>query len=279
VSSRACKNLVSSAILLLSMLLDAGSSLVYAEIKLDAAFDATLLGLPIGKIIWVVELQDHRFKSVASGAISGFLRIFLDAQGDVVAHGTLSAGRPIASDFALKIAAGKWSDDVRIVFSGEKAREYVTTSPLPSPSPNQIPLTDASRVGVVDPMTALLVYVPGTGPTAVPEACQRTIAVFDGHTRYNLRLAFKRLDKVKTDYGYQGLAIVCSIKFFPLAGYDPEHFLVTYLAAHHDTEIWLAPLAGSRLMVPYRVTIPTPMGLGVLQATKFESLPAKSGAN
>jgi hypothetical protein len=27
-------------------------------------------------------------------------------------------------------------------------------------------------------------------------------------------------------------------------------FLVTYLAAQHDTEIWLAPLAGSRLVVP-----------------------------
>lgn len=110
----------------------------------------------------------------------------------------------------------------------------------------------------------------------MPEACERTVAVFDGHTRYNLRLAFKRLDKVKTDKGYQGPVVVCSAKFFSVAGFDPKRYLITYMAAQHDMEIWLAPFAGSRLLVPYRVSIPTPMGLGMLQATKFESLPTRS---
>ena len=61
-----------------------------------------------------------------------------------------------------------------------------------------------------------------------------------------------------------------------MAGFNPKRFLVTYLAAQHDIEIWLAPFAGSRLMVPYRVSIPTRMGLGILQATKFELIPARS---
>src|SRR6185437_12131158 len=169
---------------------------------------------------------------------------------------------------------GKWSDDVRIVFSGNKAKEYVAAAPANS-SANHIPLTEADRIGAVDPMTALLVHIGGNGATAVPEACKRTVAIFDGHTRYNLRLAFERLDTVKTDQGYQGPAVVCSVKFFPIAGYDPNHFLVTYLAAQHDTEIWLAPLAGSRLVVPYRASISTPMGLGILQATKFEFAPSQ----
>ena len=33
--------------------------------------------------------------------------------------------------------------------------------------------------------------------------------------------------------------------------------------------LWLAPIAGTRFMVPYRVSLPTPMGQGVLQATQF----------
>jgi len=102
------------------------------------------------------------------------------------------------------------------------------------------------------------------------------VPIFDGHTRYNLRLTFKRIDKVTTEQGYQGPAVVCAVQFFPLAGYNPNHFLITFLAAQHDTEIWLAPFAGSRLMVPYRMAMPTPFGLGVLQAIKFESLPATS---
>ena len=272
-SSRVSSFAIRLTVVLSSLLLDGGLNLAAAQAKLDAAYTATLFGFPIGHISWTVELRNNRFISAANGGISGLLRIFTDGHGDVSAHGTLSGGRPVASNFALTLIAGKWSDEVRILFHGNKAQEYVATAP--KPSADEVPITEAQRIGVVDPMTALLVNIPGAGATAVPEACERTIPIFDGHTRYNLRLSFKRADKVKTESGYQGPVIVCAVKFFPVAGYEPKHFLVTYLAAQHDIEIWLAPVAGTRLMVPYRMSMPTPMGLGVLQATKFESVPAK----
>jgi hypothetical protein len=37
-------------------------------------------------------------------------------------------------------------------------------------------------------------------------------------------------------------------------------------------EVWLAPVANTRVMVPYRVSIPTPVGQGVMQATQFISV-------
>jgi len=274
VSSHVSRFVIRVAAVLSPLLLDSGLSLAVAQAKLDATYSATLLGLPIGHISWTVELRNNRFTSAATGGISGLLRIFSDGHGDVSAGGSLSGGEPVASHFALTLIAGKWSDEVRILFRGNKAQEYVTA--LPAPGANQVPITDAHRTGVLDPMTALLVHVPGAGKTAVPEACERTIPIFDGHTRYNLRLSFKRVDTVNNEGVYQGPVIVCAMKFFPVAGYDPKHFLVTYLAAQRDIEIWLAPIAGSRLMVPYRMSMPTPMGLGILQATKFESVPAKS---
>ncbi len=262
------------AVVLASLLLDGGFKFATAQAKLDATYSATLLGLPIGRISWTVELHNNRFTTAATGGISGLLRLFSDGHGDVSAQGNLAAGAPVASNFALTLIAGKWSDEVRILFHGNKAQEYVTAAP--APGANQVPITDANRTGVLDPMTALLVHMPGAGKTAVPEACERTIPIFDGHTRYNLRLSFKRVDTVSTEGGYHGPVIVCAVKFFPVAGYDPKHFLITYLAAQHDIEIWLAPMAGSRLMVPYRMSMPTPMGLGILQATKFETVPAIS---
>lgn len=253
---------------------DGGLSLAAAQAKLDATYSATLLGLPIGHISWTVELRNNRFTSAATGGISGLLRLLSDGHGNVSAHGRLAAGDPVASNFALTLIAGKWSDEVRILFHGNKAQEYVAAKP--KPDADLVPITDANRTGVIDPMTALLVPVSGTGATAVPAACERTIPIFDGHTRYNLRLSFKRVDKVKSETGYQGPVVVCSVKFFPLAGYDPKHFLITYLASQHDIEIWLAPVTGTRLMVPYRMSMPTPFGLGILQATKFESVPGKT---
>ena len=43
-------------------------------------------------------------------------------------------------------------------------------------------------------------------------------------------------------------------------------------------EVWLAPIAGTRVLVPFRVSIPTPIGLGVLQATQFVSVPQPRAA-
>jgi Protein of unknown function (DUF3108) len=168
-----------------------GSRCANAQAKLDAYYTAILLGLPIGHISWTVDLKESRFSSVATGSIAGFLRLFLDAQGSVAAQGRLSNGNPVPSKFELKLLAGKWSDEVGIVFSRNRAKETVLPAAA-SPSADYVPIKDADRTGASDPMTALLVYVPGSGVTTVPQACERTVAIFDGHTRYNLRLAFER---------------------------------------------------------------------------------------
>ena len=169
--TRVCVHIVRHALVLISLLVDAGLSFAAAQMKLDATYRATLLGLPIGQMSWTVEIHDNRFESVAKGAISGFLRLFLDVQGEVTAHGALSSGKPVASNFSLQLLAGKWSDDVRIVFSGNKAKEYVAAAPA-NPSADRVPLTEADRIGAVDPMTALLVHIGGNGATTVPEACK-----------------------------------------------------------------------------------------------------------
>jgi hypothetical protein len=55
----------------------------------------------------------------------------------------------------------------------------------------------------------------------------------------------------------------------PLAGYVPSRPAVKYLAGQRDMEVWLAPVATTRVLVPFRVSIPTPIGVGVMQATQF----------
>ena len=39
-------------------------------------------------------------------------------------------------------------------------------------------------------------------------------------------------------------------------------------------EVWLAPVGTTRVLVPFRVSIPTPIGQGVMQATQFISVAA-----
>jgi hypothetical protein len=244
----------------------------HAQGRLDATYVVTLSGLPIGKGAWTIDIQDDQFSATASGATSGLLRVFASGQGNSAVRGTVSAGQPIPSTYASSIVADKRSDDVRILFSGGAVKEYLADPPA-VPSPDRVPLTDAHRKGVTDPMTASLIRVAGNGDTFVPEACQRTLPVFDGRMRYDLQLAFRHLDRVQSEKGYQGTVVVCSVYFVPIAGHIPERSAIKYLTEQRDMELWLAPIAGTRLLVPYRGSIPTPIGIGVLQATQFVSIP------
>ena len=263
---------LAGALVLIAMLVDAASQNARAQGRLDATYVVTLSGVPIGKGSWSIDVSDDQFTATASGGTSGLLRVFASGQGNSAAHGGVSGGQPISSTYTSSITSDNRSDQVRILFSGGVVKEYLADPPT-IPSPDRVPLAEAHRKGVLDPMTASLIRVSGNGDTFVPEACQRTLPVFDGRMRYDLQLVFKRLDKVKSERGYQGTVVVCAVYFSPIAGHVPERSTIKYLVAQRDMEVWLAPIAGTRLMVPYRASVPTPIGMGVLQANQFVSIP------
>jgi hypothetical protein len=126
-------------------------------------------------------------------------------------------------------------------------------------------------------MTGALARIPGTGDVRVAEACQRKVAVFDGRMRYDLQLAFKRMDNVHAKKGYSGPVVVCSMYFTPVAGHIPDRYAIKYLTKARDAEVWLAPVAGTRVMAPYRLQIETPLGMGIVEATQFVSTASTSG--
>jgi hypothetical protein len=143
-----------------------------------------------------------------------------------------------------------------------------------------VPLTDAHYHGATDPLTGSLVRVAGTGDPVRPEACQGTTAIFEGRMRFEVRREFKRIESVRVDQGYQGPVVVCALYFKPIAGYNPGRPAIKYLTQLKDMEVWLAPIANTRILAPFRVSIPTPFGVGVLQATEFVSVatPGRSTA-
>ena len=141
--------------------------------------------------------------------------------------------------------------------------------PEPPVDPDRIPVTEAHRRGVFDPMTGSMLRVSGTGDVLSPDACRTAAGIFDGRLRYDLKLDFKRMETVKAEKGYHGPAVVCAIYFTPVAGYIPDRPVIKYLAAQRGIEISFVPIAGTRVLVPFRMIIPTPFGTAMLEATQF----------
>ncbi len=243
-----------------------------AQSRLDARYAATLAGVPIGTGAWVIEIGDDQYSAVASGTTTGLLRVFATGQGTGASRGAIRGDNLVPVTYASSINNDNRLEELRIVLSAGVVKEY-SVEPPTAFNPDRVPLTDAHRRGVIDPMSATLVRVPGNGDPIAPEACRRTLPVFDGRMRFDLQMSFKRFDKVKAENGYQGPVVVCAIQFSPVAGHVPSRFAIRYLIAQHDIEVWLAPIAGTRVLVPFRLSVPTPLGSGILQATQFVATP------
>jgi hypothetical protein len=251
-----------------------------AQGRLEAEYTASIAGIPIGRGNWVIEIFEDQFTAAASGSTIGILRFFAGGHGTGASHGTLSGGQPVPTSYASTITNDKRIDDVRMVFAGGSVKDYTVEPPV-GPHPDRIPVSDADRRNVLDPMTSTLDPVSGSGDSVSPQACDRKVSVFDGRLRFDLRSEFKRMEIVKAEKGYQGPVVVCAVYFIPVSGYIPDRVAIRYLAALRDAEVWMAPISGTRVLVPFRFSLPTPIGTGVLQATRFDSIakPPHAAAN
>ncbi len=246
----------------------AGLSPAHADSKLEARYVASLAGIPIGSGTWIVDIAETRYVAAASGSTVGLLRVFVGGQGTSAVRATLLGGRLISSTYAATINTLDKSSAVRLTIADGNVKDSKVEPPLDH-DPERVPLSREHEQGVQDPMTATLIRVSGNGSPLTPDACNHTLSIFDGRLRYDLRLGFKRMDSVHAEQGYVGPAVVCSVIFEPLAGHIPTRTAIKYLMKQRDIEIWLAPIGTTRVLVPFHVEGPTPIGKAVLQATQF----------
>jgi uncharacterized protein (DUF2141 family) len=254
---------------LLSAALVLAPQFACAQAKLDARYVVTFAGVTIGKGAWAIEITDDQYTAAASGATTGLLRVFASGAGTSAVRGGVANGRLVPGNYAATITQDDDTDTLRMLIAGGNVKEYSIVPQPPPPGPDRIPVTEAHLHGVTDPMSASLLRMPGNGDPVSPEACGRTVSIFDGRMRYNLQLAYKRMERVKLDKSYEGPVVVCAVFFRPIAGYRPERAALKYLIAQRDMEVALAPIGATRVLVPFWFKLPTPIGTGVMQATQF----------
>ena len=49
----------------------------------------------------------------------------------------------------------------------------------------------------------------------------------------------------------------------------PNRAAIRYLMEANDIEVWYAPVTGTRILVPFRISVTTVLGTGVLEADTF----------
>ncbi|QDM19664.1 DUF3108 domain-containing protein [Tardiphaga sp. vice352] len=250
-----------------------------AQGRLDAKYEASLAGIPVGRGGWTIEISDDSYSAAAQGGTSGLLKAFAGGSGTGSSAGRVVVGSLLPSTYNATTLSSKKSEAIKMVLASGYVKEF-SIEPEPPADPDRLPITDAHRRNVLDPMTGSLLRVPGSGDVLAADSCRTGTAIFDGRMRYDLKLDYKRMENVKAEKGYHGQAVVCALYFTPVSGYIPDRAAIKYLAAQRNIEVWFVPIAGTRVLVPFKVTVPTPLGTAALEATEFvtTAAPPKTAA-
>ncbi len=234
--------------------------------RLGGLYTITVGGLTIGQGTVSLILQDNAYSAKVSLQPSGVGSLVSTGMGGAEASGWLLGEKVLPSTYEMASRAA--NRDFYVNFqqgSGNIRRAEV--APRFKPNPERIKVTRKHLDNAMDPLSAALLYVPSTNDTFTEKACDRTLQVFDGWTRFNIKMAYEGTRTV-SGHGYDGKVVVCSGKWIPIAGHRPSMPSVKYMEKAH-LEAWYAPLGQGGVLIPYRLQVPTMTGQMVVQATKL----------
>src|SRR5437588_10346515 len=162
-----------------------------AQGRLDAHYEATLSGIPVGKGAWTIDISDDQFSASASGGTSGLLKAFAGGSGTGAAQGRVVNGAPVATNYSASTTTSKKTEAIRMVLTNGTIKEYAI-EPEPPVDADRLPVTEAHRRGVFDPMTGPMLRAPAAVDPLSPEVCRTGPPNLDGRLRYGPKLDFQR---------------------------------------------------------------------------------------
>ena len=238
----------------------------HAEGKLDASYTISFARIRVGDISATGVFGESEYVISARGRAGGIMKVLVDGEASFSTRGTIKDGYPVPTTFTSKIVSDAETSDVTMVLDEGSVKELAAAAPTKS---DRVPVTQANRQGIVDPLTAMLFSAAAAGEGLHRDVCRHTLPIFDGQQRYDLKLAFKRMDKVAAERGYAGPVVVCSVSYEPIAGHR-AYPLVKYLSEGREMEMALAPVAGTRLLAPFRMLVVSALANLVIEANQFE---------
>ena len=164
----------------------------HAEGKLDASYTISFAHIRVGDIAATGVFGESEYAISARGRAGGLMKVLVDGEASFATHGTIKDGYPVPTTFTSKIVSDAETSDVTMVLDEGSVKELAAATP---PKSDRVPVTQANRQGIVDPLTAMLFSAAATGEGLSQDVCRHTLPIFDGQQRYDLKLAFKRMDQ------------------------------------------------------------------------------------
>jgi hypothetical protein len=233
--------------------------------SLKVSYAITLAGLSVGEAALSLSSNMVSYRVSLVMRLSGVAGLLTGARGAAVSAGTIVGNHPAPVSYAITVTNGQASRMVRMALKGGNVAAAEVKPPVDA-AEDRVPVSASNRVGVMDPLGALVMPAPRPDKPLDPMGCDRKLAVYDGIARFDVLLSFARTENLSIE-GYSGPAITCSARYVPIAGHRASLKSTTFMAENRDMEVSLAPVAGTQLLVPVKISVRTLFGMLAIGAT------------
>jgi hypothetical protein len=240
------------------------------DVTVDADYSASLSGFPIANGSLRFKLSGSTYEARLSAQVSGLAALVASRQATGAASGHAEPGHISPESYSLSISGGQTVNEVAEQFIDNKVVALAATE-LNIPGWDQrVPLLPSHKVGVVDPLGAFILPMRPNKDPLTPDACNRTLKIFDGRVRYDLKLIYGAKSDITGDAGsYSGPAIICAVAYRPIAGQrilSPEQ---QKFERNIEFSIWFVPVGSTGILLPHRILIETQSGVLIVNASRF----------
>jgi hypothetical protein len=240
--------------------------------RIVAVYRVDIGNFNLGEFKLTTTFRGEDYEMRGEGRFKVLQGLIYEWRGVTASYGRVTDAGPEPTMYAFNYAdSAKAAEKLRMTFDGRAVAD-VSIVPKDRPLPRTIPVTKEQLDGVLDPMRGAFLTAQSDNPNGDLTVCNKTLPVFDGRQRYDLVVSPKRAVKVKrtTPTGYGGPAVICRVKFIPIAGYQPDNAAIRLMQQSNEIEVWLIPVRASNMYVPYRIVLPTPVGYGSAIVTSIQ---------
>ncbi|ESR24115.1 DUF3108 domain-containing protein [Lutibaculum baratangense] len=241
-----------------------------ADMSFDATYRVSISGLELGQAVVSGQFDGADYRIDGRGKLTGLAGALMEYKGSASAAGRLGRGGTLPSAFSVDATDGKKMTKVRMTLVGDNVRRIALEPPLrESEHPARVAVTESHKRGIIDPMSALMILGAMGDGQLDPSVCKRTFPVFNGRERFDIVLAYKERREI-SEPGYRGPAVVCEARYRPISGHRSDKDEVKYFASR-AAEVIYVPVPGADLALPYRLSVPTPIGTGSIVMTALKA--------
>lgn len=257
----------SSALAVLAGVVLASAATPASAGSVDATYDASILNIvTLGKLSLKGQVTSTAYTMSGSVQTAGLAALFDETALNAQSSGARSGAAVVFSSYTLshtyaKPGGKQKSRSVQM----QKTPAGVAVAARPTWSNMGSPPTSATQKAASnDPLTMLMAMSTSVGAA---KGCNARLLAFDGKEHYAIALS-PGGGGVYKGGGYDGKAIICKVKYEPIAGGKP--LSAAERAQIPTGEAWFGEPGATGFAPLLRVEVPTPVGAARLDVSSLK---------